>query len=85
MKTAVEFQEIGVEGIKNFRSKIEVGDLVCNHWAGQNNPNRIGIFIGYRTVNGLKCIELTDKKATKRWHPIFDKECKLEIIKQQEE
>jgi hypothetical protein len=85
MKTAVEFKEIGVEGLKNFRSKIEVGDLVCNHWAGQDNPNRIGIFIGYRTFSGLKCIELTDKKATKRWHPIFDKKCKLEIIKQQEQ
>ncbi len=81
----MEANEIGKEGIKDFRSKIKVGDLVCNHWASERNPNRIGFFIGYKTVNGNKCIILTDAKATKQWYPIFDEKAKLEILKTKEQ
>ena len=43
--------------------KVRVGNKVCNHWASESNPNRVGIFIGYAVVSGAKCIVLTDEKA----------------------
>lgn len=73
-------KELGVQGMKDFKSKIRVGDLVCNHWASERNPNRVGIFIGYKVQNGTKCIVLTDEKATRKWYPIFDSKSKLEIL-----
>lgn len=76
----VQFPCLDIEGMNFFSSKIMVGDLVCNHWASKDNPQRIGIFIGFVTRQGMKCVELTDDKGLKRWCPIFDRSSKLEII-----
>ena len=78
--TEERIKEMGFQGMKDFRSKIRVGNKVCNHWASESNPNRVGIFIGYAVVSGAKCIVLTDEKAKRKWYPIFDEKAKLQII-----
>lgn len=80
MLPAVSFPSLDIDGMKSFKSKVMVGDLICNHWASEQNPQRVGIFIGFVTRQGMKCVELTDEKGSKRWHPIFDRTAKLEII-----
>ncbi len=39
---------------------MKFGDIVINHWAGTDNPQRIGIFIRRNSVFGDKCFEFTD-------------------------
>lgn len=74
------FPEMDEQGMADFRKSVKFGDYVCNHWASENNPQRIGIFIGYVTKQNTNCIELTDEDCKKRWYPVFDKKAKLEII-----
>lgn len=74
------FTEMGERGMAEFKKSVKFGDYVCNHWAGESNPQRIGIFIGYATKQNTKCVELTDEDCKKRWYPVFDKRAKLEII-----
>jgi hypothetical protein len=59
-------------------NKFKFGDKILNHWAGEYNPRRIGIFIRYCTSQGKKAIECTDMNGDVWQHEASDE--KLELI-----
>ena len=74
------FPELGIEGVKEFKSKVEFLDTIENHYASERNPHRKGLFLGFVKRQGSICLELRDYKGKSKWYPIFDSHAKLEII-----
>ena len=74
------FGELGIEGMKEFKSKIEFLDTVENHYASEQNPHRKGLFLGFVKKQGSTCLEMTDYSGKSKWYPIFDLHSKLEIV-----
>lgn len=68
-------EEIGIEGEKQLRKTLKFGDIVVNHWASENNPNRKGIFVSHKS----KSLYVTDMNGN-FWTPAFDSHSKIEII-----
>lgn len=60
------------------QDKFKFGDKILNHWAGENNPRRIGIFIRYCRVQRKSAIECTDMNGDVWQHEANDE--KLEKI-----
>jgi len=56
-------------------SRLKFGDIIVNHWAGNGNPHKQGVFVR----NKKQTIELTDMKGN-FWESYNDKEAKLEKI-----
>lgn len=56
-------------------SGLKFGDIVVNHWAGENNPNRTGVFVRRKK----ETIEVTNMKG-KFWYPVNDRRAKLEKV-----
>jgi len=54
---------------------LKFGDIVVNHWAGDKNPHKQGVFIRRKK----ETIELTDMKGS-FWESYNDKGAKLEKI-----
>ena len=68
-------EPMGYEKAKEFANKLEFGDILFNHWAGEKNPNRIGVFIGLNN----RSITLTNMQG-KKWSFYVDKELNLSLI-----
>jgi len=69
MKTAEEIK---------FSESFKFLDRVVNHWASEDNPQRIGLFVRYVQRQNHKCAELTDGKG-KFWY-CFLKDSRLQNI-----
>jgi hypothetical protein len=67
-----------MEEIK-FDTNFKFGDIIINHYAGEKNPHRKGIFIRYCRKQRSNAIELTDMKG-EFWYLFRDKDSKNEII-----
>lgn len=70
---------LGTKGVIEFKKEIKFGDVILNHYAGPDNPHKIGMFVGFKSINNNLSIELTDCDK-ERWYPGLDKNSKLEII-----
>lgn len=68
-------EEIGIEGLRDLRKRLRFGDIVVNHWASEQNPHRVGIFVKIERYSLL----VTDMKGA-FWYPAFDHRAKIEII-----
>ena len=71
----MEFEYLGKEGLQQFKKKVKFGDWVKNHYASEDNPQRLGVFVRL----GGRVIECTDMKGN-FWRPLLDEESKLEIV-----
>ena len=54
---------------------LKFGDIIVNHWAGDKNPTKQGVFVRKKR----RTIELTDMRG-KFWEPYNDNDSKLEKI-----
>lgn len=68
-------EEIGLEGVKHLRATLKFGDIIVNHWASDNNPNKKGVFVRFH----YRSIIVTDMYGN-FWEPSFDHKSKIEII-----
>jgi hypothetical protein len=75
----MEQDELGIDGMKEFKSKIKFLDIVINHYASEQNPHRKGLFLGFVKRQGVNCLEMTDIRGESKWYQVFDKHSKLEI------
>ena len=74
------FDELGIDGMKEFKAKIKFLDTVINHYASEQNPHRKGLFLGFVKRQWVNCLEMTDMRGKSKWYPVFDKHSKLEIV-----
>jgi hypothetical protein len=65
--------------IEKYVINFKFGDVVLNHYAGENNPHRIGVFVKYCIRQRGKAIELTNMKGD-FWYLFRDKDSRNEII-----
>lgn len=68
-------RELGKEGLATFKKSLKFGDLVVNHYASEDNPNRCGYFVMFKK----RSILLTDKKGN-FFEPAADEKSKLENL-----
>lgn len=55
-KTENEPNEMTNDEAKAFCNKLKFGDLLTNHWAGENNPKRISMFVKRSKFDGQPSI-----------------------------
>ena len=67
-----------MEEIK-YDTKFSFGDVVVNHYAGENNPHHKGIFVKYCRRQRSNAIELTNGKGD-FWYNFRDSQSKNQII-----
>lgn len=70
-----EFQYLGSIGLQKFKIEVRFGDLVKNHYASDDNPSKVGVFV--RMLG--RAIECTDMRGN-FWRPVLDERSKLEIV-----
>ena len=68
-------EDMGFEKSQDLKKRLKFGDVVLNHYAGPNNPNKAGVFVKLRGRD----IECTDMKGN-FWYPFLDSNSRLEII-----
>ena len=59
--------------------KPPIGSIIINHHAGEKNPNRIGILIGYTFVAPNRCMKFINSKGT-MYRVIRDESSKMQVI-----
>lgn len=62
---------------KTLAAGLKFGDIVINHWAGEQNPHRQGVFIRHKYSHRQKMLEFTDMKGN-FWQQYNDGKTRLE-------